>query len=162
MGIIMNASKKIFFLSFLLLTPIIQCMKVEKKNKDEKFKLVSNDTIDLDKTTNFTSVVPDLGLVFFQENHCHVENHLSELEKHRETNINGYSFLGFAAIAIHVYPEDLLQKYPKLAPYEDRKKMVKILLNHGFEPTPQDRELALIVEKQEGINYINGKSDLFD
>jgi len=104
---------------------------------------------------------------FYRENHgLALNSHYSRIEALKGKDISGYSVLGFAAIAIKIYPSKAFKPditiYPEHAPYDDRKKFIKALRERGWKPTPKDIELALIVEKEAGIISHNGRSDLFD
>ena len=156
-----HINKKLFFLSLLLMGFALHCM--EKNNA--KFTLNSPDNR-LELASQLVEDCDTLIYPFYHENHNFALGHYSKIEPCKEINIHGYSFLGFAAIAIKAYPSIDAKwhtsTYPEYAPYADRKKFIKTLREHGWKPTQKDRELALIVEKEAGIIHNDGRSDLFD
>ncbi|HLW73327.1 MAG TPA: hypothetical protein VKR54_04745 [Candidatus Babeliales bacterium] len=155
-------NKKLFFLSLLCITSITQCMK---DNRFE-FSLTTPDNR-VELVGKLALSCPDIMYPYYHENHRFAfdSQHL-QLKNWQGVSINGYSFLGFAAIAIHVFPFSQAlngnTKYPKYASYDERKDFIKALLARGFKPTDKDRELAFIIEKEENMLRDDGKSDLLD
>jgi hypothetical protein len=156
-----HINKKLFFLSFLLMSFALHCME---KNNTEFTLNLPNNRIEL--ASKLVEDYDPLIYPFYCENHGFALGHYSKIEPFKEANFNGYSFLGFAAIAIKVYPSKAFKadttKYPEYAPYADRKNLIMALRERGWKPTRKDRELALIVEKEENIISFNDRSDLFD
>lgn len=151
-------NKKLFFLSLLVITTATQCME----NNSEEFSLTAPDKR-FELVSKLMLACPNIKYPYYHENHtCAIDVFCSEVKVWQGVSINGYSFLGFAAIAINVFPSLEMQKYPEYAPYDDRKDFIKTLMLRGFKPTNKDRELAFMVEKEARILRHDGKSDLFD
>ena len=155
-------NKKLLFLSLLFTTAATRCM--ETNNAEFTLNSLDNRHKLMDK---LTGACPAIIYPYYHENHSFaLGQHYSKVKACKGVAINGYSMLGFAAIAIKVYPsldaEWHTTTYPEYAPYEDRKNLIKALLSDGWKPTKKDRELALIVEEEAGIITINDRSDLLD
>ena len=159
-----HSNKKLFFLSLLFITAATHCM--EKNNSE--FTLNSPDSRN-ESILKLIKAYPNIVYPYYRENHNFAlmdYYYYSNIKPSKGISINGYSFIGFAAMAITVHPSEEVEtgakKYPEYAPYDDRKNFIKALLKRGWKPTQKDRELALSVEKEEGIKSFNGRSDLLD
>lgn len=158
-----HINKKLLFLSLLFTTAATRCMETNNakftlNSLDNRHKLMSK----------LTGACPAIIYPYYHENHrLALGNNYSDVKACQGVAINGYSMLAFAAIAIKVYPSRDNQMnspttYPEYAPYADRKNLIKALLSDGWKPTKKDRELALIIEREERIITFGGKSDLLD
>lgn len=154
--------KKMFFLSFLLISTATHCMET---NELDLSKATPKERQNLMRTHCHN--VENLQLPYFQENH-----HLIAEKKQQFKNVysHGYSALGFAAIAIKVYSAHQAHSFNNEfvfifegASYTEKKNLIQKLRHGcGLKPTQKDRELALKIESEAGIELADGKSDLLD
>src|SRR5437764_3078123 len=137
----MTINKKLFFLSFLCITIATQCMETN----DSEFTLNSPENRH-ELMSKLTVACPAITYPYYHENHSFaLSDHYPKVKAYNGVDINGYSMLGFAAIAIKNYPSSGFKPgttiYPEYAPYADRKKFIQALCKNGWKPTTKDREL---------------------
>lgn len=170
----MKLFNNILLLSAVTFSLTIQCMLTTKKLSHQKkvctiFSLNSpNNRIDL--AVKLAEKFPHLEYPLYQKNHKHTYKkdwHKVKIDKN--LTIRGYSLIGFATMALQEnrsttlgFDQEYYENYLDYTPYHVRKKFIKILRNRGVKITDKDRELAFIMEKEEGITSRNGKSHLLN
>lgn len=182
----LTKNKKLFLLVILVLLPVVtQCMKRDfskissSPSKTATILETKRDEVIL---YNYTNPSPHAELALYQNNHqlallgC---KDMIYLNQYKNVFVNGYSFLGLAAMSIH-FKMPIIMRPPFAGPennfsirdafYHEKDPFIQKLLELKFKPTPDDKKIAciekwerclpIIIESTYRFCYIDNKAGI--
>ena len=146
-------------LLILVLPVVTQCMKRDLSKitssppKTTKILQSERDTVILYNSSNPS---PYMELALYQQNHQLTLTGCKDmifLNQYKNVFVNGYSFLGLAAMSIH-FKIPAIMRPPFASPennfsirdalHHEKDSFIQKLLTLGFAPTPEDKKIARI------------------